>query len=108
MCHNLHHSVLLRSVSLTGAILWAAATAPNLAAMPGDFNGDGIDDVVVGVPGEDGSGAVQVIYGTSAGLDDDQVLPDVILRRGIANMDGASEPGEQFGAALAVGDFNGD
>ena len=47
-----------------------------LAALA-DFNGDGIDDLVVGVPGEDiggtaNAGVVDVIYGSESGLPGDQ------------------------------------
>jgi hypothetical protein len=69
-----------------------------------DFNGDGIDDLVVGVPGEDLGGAadagvVDVIYGSESGLADgtrEQLTQAV------------PEPGDGFGAAVATGDFNGD
>jgi hypothetical protein len=46
------------------------------AVAGGDFDGDGFDDVAIGVPGEDRNGivddggVVNVIYGTSDGLDD--------------------------------------
>ena len=41
--------------------------------LPGDFNGDGEADLAVGVPGEDvgtvtDAGAVNVVYGSGAGL----------------------------------------
>lgn len=72
------------------------------AGLHGDFNGDGFDDLVVGVPHEDlgsvrDAGAVQVFYGSSDGVTtaNDQVL------RGRNSYD-------QFGAATAVGDFNND
>jgi disulfide bond formation protein DsbB len=76
----------------------------------GDFNGDGVADLAVGVPGEDlgtidGAGAVSVIYGSATGLTATgnqlwtQDSPDVL---------NSAEAGDQFGAALAAGDFNGD
>jgi len=72
----------------------------------GDFNGDGIGDVAIGVPGEDGAeGVVQVLYGAESGLvsqgnqtwkqDRDGLLDD-------------SEDNDQFGFAIAAGNFNGD
>lgn len=85
------------------------------AVASGDFNGDGIADLVAGAPGEtlrsDGSpgvneGAVNVIYGSDAGLTparDRFITQDTL---GIAS-DGA-ESGDQFGQALTTGDFNGD
>ena len=76
----------------------------------GDFNGDGIGDLAVGVPFEDiadaqggtiqDAGGVNVIYGSAAGLS------------------ATASPGDQFfgyaqtngraGSALASGDFDGD
>ena len=81
----------------------AAALQDGTAALA-DFNGDGIDDLVVGVPGENiggtaDAGVVDVIYGSESGLPDGgrdqltQALP---------------EAGDLFGAAVATGDFNGD
>ena len=91
-----------------------------------DFDGDGCTDVAVGVPHEAGTGAtprdgriytgaVHVLYGSRSGLraggldvlrqsapagtpphDATVVVPDV------------QEAGDQFGSALAAGDFDGD
>lgn len=78
----------------------------------GDFNGDGIDDVAVGVPGEtlDGSanstGAVNVIFGSSPpGLTDDGAQ---FLHQATPGIVGAAEAGDEFGHALAAGNFNCD
>src|SRR5687768_11044672 len=43
-----------------------------LAVIAGDFNGDGVDDLAIGMPDEDvgtvqGAGLVKVIYGASGG-----------------------------------------
>jgi len=75
----------------------------------GDFNADGYDDLVVGMPfwpDKYGvrSGEVTVIRGSASGLDVDAVI-------GLSLLQLASEPdadGDQFGEALAVGDFDGD
>ena len=73
----------------------------------GDFDGDGFDDLAIGVPGEDNDsdndivpGAVQVIYGGDTGLASgiDQLLFATALGR--PNQD------EAFGEALAAGDFD--
>jgi hypothetical protein len=97
------------------AVLLAAAPAGALAAggraglaalqaapaALADFNGDGIDDLVVGVPGEDiggtaNAGVVDIIYGSESGLAEGtreqltQALP---------------EAGDQFGAAVVTGDI---
>jgi phosphodiesterase/alkaline phosphatase D-like protein len=72
----------------------------------GDFNGDGLDDLAVGVPGEPtgglaGSGAVLILSGSPAGL--------VFSAWVTASTAGQTvEAGDQFGGALAVGDFDGD
>ena len=71
-----------------------------------DFNGDGFDDLAVGVPGEnDSRGAVNVIYGSSGRLSSNgnqswsQEQDDIT---------GGSESGNGFGSALVGADFNGD
>ncbi len=80
------------------------------AVAAGDFNGDGFDDLASGIPGNDcdvvtwDCGSVQVRFGWSEGplgaaLTLDPAHP------------GAPEPAEAFdeyGRALATGDFNGD
>jgi hypothetical protein len=71
----------------------------------GDFNADGFADLAIGAPGEDSNaGAVNVIYGTATGLN---ATGDQILRQG-GDLKDTPEPGDRFGAALAVGDINGD
>jgi hypothetical protein len=76
----------------------------------GDFDGDGRDDLAIGVPGEDDedfgtdeSGVVQVLYGTSAGLSEtgDDIWDQEPL-------EGGREDGDSFGLALATGDFDDD
>ena len=71
-----------------------------------DFNGDGFDDLAIGVPGEnDSRGAVNVIYGSSGRLSSNgnqswsQEQDDIT---------GGSERGNGFGSALVGADFNGD
>lgn len=73
-----------------------------------DFNGDGYDDLAVGIPGEDvlgsSEGAIIVSYGSATGL---SVLGQY-LDRNVAGVEGNVENGAAFGSSLAVGDFNGD
>lgn len=98
------------SQDVTG-ILGVAADGDNFGATldAGDFDHDGFDDLVVGVPGENvegaiDAGAINVIYGSASGLTStgDQLFSqsgDVLGTPG--NNDG-------FGSALAIGDFDGD
>lgn len=97
------------------------------AVAVGDFDNDGIDDLAIGVPGEEfgfkfpfpvifdpsgfpgipestfREGAVQVIYGASGGFRDN---PQELIQDNLS--DGASEDGDGFGHALGVGDINND
>lgn len=72
------------------------------ALTTGDFNNDGYDDLVVGVPGEGvnpgviNNGAVNVIYGSATGLSATST-PDQIFVRAF-----------EFGSVLSAGDFNND
>jgi hypothetical protein len=73
----------------------------------GDFDGDGYDDLSIGVPGDSeggtfGAGGVQVLYGSADGL-------TAVGAQYWSRADPAvrGEPGtfDQFGEALAVGNF---
>ena len=89
----------------------ASATEPHTTRpVASDFNGDGLSDLAVGVPGENvgsvvDAGLVNVIYGSAAGLAPatgqawTQSSPEVA-----GNVNG----GERFGTAVASADFNGD
>ena len=75
-----------------------------------DFNCDLHEDVAVGVPlddaqsGRSNDGSIHVIYGTPGGL----TSVDDFYHQGTANVSGAPESNDEFGASLAVGNFNGD
>jgi hypothetical protein len=80
------------------------------AVASGDFNGDGYDDLAVGVSGEDvgdisAAGAVNVIYGSAGGL---SASGDQIWDQDSAGIAGEAEEYDGFGSAVASGDFNGD
>ena len=75
----------------------------------GDFDGDGRDDLAVGVPREHlgtliQAGFVQVFYGSATGVVTDG---SVDLSRATTGA-GANARSDQFGSALAAGDANGD
>ena len=79
----------------------------------GDFNGDGFDDLAIGVPGEtlgsiSGAGAVEVIYGSSSGLSATSAHADQFWTQDSANIDNQAETGDMFGRSLVIGDFNAD
>jgi sulfur relay (sulfurtransferase) DsrF/TusC family protein len=80
------------------------AFGASLAA--GDFNGDGIDDLASGAPGEDyggsgpGTGVAFLLTGSTEGLGS----PSFIHQEPY----GSNESGDHFGSVLAAGDFNGD
>ncbi len=79
------------------------------AVAVGDFNCDNYEDVAIGVPWDDAEsgryndGSINVIYGTSNGL----TSVDDFFHQGTANVSGNSESADEFGSALAVGNFNG-
>jgi hypothetical protein len=85
----------------TGANFGAALAAD-------DFNGDGRADLAIGAPnatvnGIANAGAVYAVYGSAGGL---SVAGNQYWTQDSLNNGSASQAGDNFGAALAVGDFN--
>ena len=76
----------------------------------GDFNGDGFDDLAIGVPYEDvgdirGAGCVHVMNGSAQGL---SAVGAKYVQQGLHGLTDAPESDDHFGWALCAGDFNGD
>jgi hypothetical protein len=73
----------------------------------GDFNGDGFADLAAGVPheevdGVDEAGAVNVLYGSSSGLQATEP-DDQFWHQDSLELEGTVEESDQFGASLAAG-----
>ncbi|MDX1998218.1 MAG: FG-GAP repeat protein [Thermoanaerobaculia bacterium] len=83
------------------------------ALATGDFNGDGRDDLAVSARGEGlvaGSsntlaGVVHLLLGSSGGLTD---VGNRLWSQNSTNVGGVATGGNEFGYALAAGDFDGD
>lgn len=85
------------------------------ALVAGDFNGDQLDDLAIGVPEEDvaiegedpapDGGAVNVLYGAETGL---SATGNQQWHGSSPGLEGAAEVDDRFGAALAAGDFDKD
>jgi hypothetical protein len=82
------------------------------AVAAGDFDGDGRDDLAVGVPhdfvGETSVGGVAIYYGVDAAAGGLPTVADLVLHQGADGLPGTAAAGDWFGAALAIGDFDGD
>jgi hypothetical protein len=81
------------------------------ALAAGDFNGDGIDDLAIGVPGDrqwdsdteqfENTGAVQIHYGQAGAI-------QLVGEHHLKHYHLLSHNGDRTGEALAVGNFNAD
>jgi hypothetical protein len=85
------------------------------ALASGDFNGDGVDDLAIGIPGDNGlaggpndEGLVVVRYGAlGAGLDGGALGPTVLRQLDSGGRDPAEE-GDELGRALVACDLDDD
>jgi hypothetical protein len=76
----------------------------------GSFDGNAFEDLAIGVPGEDlgateDAGVVHVLYGRAAGL---TAQDSQFWASGNPGLGNGAQEGDMLGAALAVGNFNGD
>jgi hypothetical protein len=93
--------------------LAAAGTAQASTKVKADFNGDGFEDLAIGVPGETingrtNAGAVKVIYGSANGLVKSTGKVQTIFQSQPGIVREFSEQDDFFGSTLTTGDFNGD
>jgi FG-GAP repeat len=115
----MRRSLLVLMLVAVSTIGWSPATAlasgasgaaPTSPRVQADFNGDGADDIAVGVPGESvgsiiSAGAVNVLFGSGGGLSG---AGSQLFHQDVAGIGSNAEVNDSFGEALAVGDFNGD
>ncbi|HEX8802608.1 MAG TPA: hypothetical protein VF743_00405 [Acidimicrobiales bacterium] len=107
-------------VTTPAGTAFARGAAPDGSRAPGaprqaedvqaDFDGDGLEDVAIGVPGESvgsvvAAGAVNVLYGAPAGLSG---AGSQLFHQDVGDIGSTAEAGDGFGLALATGDFDGD
>jgi hypothetical protein len=88
----------------------AAGDRFGAALAAGDLNGDGQDDLAVGVPGDAvgstaGAGAVNVIYGSGSGL---TATGNQLWTQNSPGVLDTSENGDSFGSAVNAADLNDD
>lgn len=95
---------LLGSYQLPGTPTYDARFGQSLTT--GDFNGDGADDLAIGIVGDRFDGSVQVVMGFwGIGLTGRNQR---LLRQGANGLPDTPESFDYFGWSLAAGDFNRD
>lgn len=105
---SLRRLTLVALLLSTSAFALAAAASAEPLVSGCDFNNDGFDDLAMGVPGENvngaaNAGAVNIIYGSAAGL---SATGNQLWHQDSTGVQGGPETGDRFGAALACGNFN--
>jgi FG-GAP-like repeat/FG-GAP repeat len=100
---------------LTGGssgLTWKKDLKSGIVGDIGDLDNDGYDDLVTGLPSptgtsdpSGGSGYIKVWYGSAGGPGGDRSA--VTLTQNTADVPGASEKGDRFGAAISIGTVDG-
>ena len=96
------------SIGNAGLSIGESGVITDLSLAAGKLNGDSFDDLAVGTPfatvsGKAGAGAVQIFVGSPTGMVFMQTINQDTF--GIPEV---AERDDAFGAALAIGNFNGD
>ena len=96
----------------SGGVLGAAEAEDGFGSAlgVGDLDNDGFADLAIGVPSEGAgaisqAGAVNVLYGSGSRL---TATANQQFLQGVGGVLGTAELGDEFGFALASGDFNND
>jgi FG-GAP repeat len=102
--------VLLTEALVTGADGPEGFEQFGASLAGGDFNGDGISDLAVGMPGESSAGvssdgAVAIFMGTPGGITAASTTQLLNQTGGTSFFEGA-ETGDRFGSVLATGKFD--
>jgi len=112
-----HNSVLSPELFYPSDQLNRKFFGNSLAA--GDINGDGYDDLAVGMPGAAdysaaeakmvyGAGVVAVFFGGSGGLTDTQPVRGDLVMQSRPYVPAIAEEGDRFGSEIVVDDFDSD
>ncbi|MFE6166131.1 integrin-like protein [Streptomyces sp. NPDC056486] len=106
----LTYAVAVAAAATAGFVFPSGATAAAPLTALSDFNGDGYADLAVGVPdgtvaGQAKAGYVNVVWGGLKGVG---AHGSIRVTQATAEVPGAPEAGDRFGASVTLTDLNGD